>query len=119
GGGGGGVGGGGLSGGGSRGRGGAAGRPPALKAIVTLCSTDDRYRDDVHYMGGALLPAGLDWAAFFFTAMGHPPDPALVGESWREMWLQRLGNLPFFMETCARPQGGDAYCGCCLGWWSC
>ena len=31
----------------------AARRPPALKAIVTLCSTDDRYADDVHYMGGA------------------------------------------------------------------
>ena len=37
----------------------AALRPPALKAIITLCSTDDRYRDDVHYMGGALLRAGL------------------------------------------------------------
>src|SRR5579862_2857642 len=82
----------------------AARRPPALKAIVTLCSTDDRYRDDVHYMGGALLPAGLDWAAFFFTTMGHPPDPALVGEGWREMWLQRLENLPFFMETWTRHQ---------------
>jgi putative CocE/NonD family hydrolase len=27
-------------------------RPAALKAIITLCSTDDRYSDDVHYMGG-------------------------------------------------------------------
>ena len=26
----------------------AARRPPALKAIITLCSTDDRYADDVH-----------------------------------------------------------------------
>ena len=33
----------------------AARRPPALKAIVTICSTDDRYADDVHYMGGTLL----------------------------------------------------------------
>ena len=32
----------------------AARRPPALKAIITLCSTDDRYADDVHYMGGCL-----------------------------------------------------------------
>src|SRR5215467_8371539 len=43
----------------------AARRPAALKAIVTLCSTDDRYRDDVHYMGGTLLTAGIDWASFF------------------------------------------------------
>src|SRR5882724_7665895 len=26
----------------------AARRPPALKAIVTICSSDDRYADDVH-----------------------------------------------------------------------
>jgi predicted acyl esterase len=37
----------------------AARRPPALKAIVTICSTDDRYADDVHYMGGAKLNAGF------------------------------------------------------------
>ena len=33
----------------------AALRPPALKAIITLCSTDDRYSDDIHYKGGCLL----------------------------------------------------------------
>jgi putative CocE/NonD family hydrolase len=27
----------------------AARRPPALKAIITVCSTDDRYRDDVRF----------------------------------------------------------------------
>src|ERR1044072_3160892 len=37
----------------------AALRPPALKAILTVCSTDDRYADDIHYMGGALLNANL------------------------------------------------------------
>src|SRR5215475_12059298 len=64
----------------------AALRPPALKAIVTICSTDDRYSDDVHYMGGAkLAEAGFGWAAFFFGAMCHPPDPELVGERWRAM----------------------------------
>ena len=87
----------------------AARRPPALKAIVTLCSTDDRYRDDVHYMGGALLTARLGWASFFFTAMCHPPDPALVGDSWRSMWSQRIENVPLFLETWMRHQRRDAY----------
>ena len=41
----------------------AARRPPALKAIITLCSTDDRYADDMHYMGGAMLVAGFGWAS--------------------------------------------------------
>jgi len=87
----------------------AARRPPALKAIVTLCSTDDRYRDDVHYMGGALLTTGLDWASFFFTAMCHPPDPALVGDSWRSMWLQRIAHVPLFLDSWMRHQRRDAY----------
>ncbi|MGH1481976.1 MAG: CocE/NonD family hydrolase, partial [Geminicoccales bacterium] len=30
-------------------------RPPALKAIVTACSTTDRYLDDTHFMDGCLL----------------------------------------------------------------
>jgi uncharacterized protein len=87
----------------------AARRPPALKAIVTLCSTDDRYRDDVHYMGGGLLTAGLGWASFFFTAMCHPPDPELVGDRWRSMWLQRLENVPLCMEAWIRHQRRDDY----------
>jgi hypothetical protein len=32
----------------------AAERPPALKAVVAIYASDDRYTDDVHYTGGAL-----------------------------------------------------------------
>ncbi|MBN9563907.1 MAG: CocE/NonD family hydrolase [Alphaproteobacteria bacterium] len=87
----------------------AALRPPALKAIITLCSTDDRYRDDVHFMGGAMLTAKFGWASFFFGAMCHQPDPALVGEQWRAMWLERLANVPLFLERWLRHQRRDAY----------
>jgi putative CocE/NonD family hydrolase len=87
----------------------AARRPAALKAIVTICSTDDRYADDVHYMGGAKLNAGFGWASFFFGAMCHPPDRALVGERWRAMWLERLANVPLFLEIWTRHQRRDAY----------
>jgi hypothetical protein len=87
----------------------AALRPPALKAIITLCSTDDRYRDDVHYMGGGLLRAGFGWASFLFGAMCHPPDPALVGDRWKAMWLERLNNLPLFLELWTRHQWRDDY----------
>ena len=87
----------------------AARRPPALKAIITICSTDDRYRDDVHYMGGVPLRAGFGWASFLFGAMCHPPDPVLVGDRWRAMWLERLNNLPLFLEIWLRHQWRDAY----------
>jgi predicted acyl esterase len=68
----------------------AARRPPELRGIVTVCSTDDRYADDVHYMGGCLLNDSLWWGATFFQLVVQPPDPALVGESWRDLWLGRL-----------------------------
>jgi predicted acyl esterase len=87
----------------------AARRPPALKAIVTICSTDDRYADDAHYMGGTLLTAGLGWAFFFFGIMCLPPDPMLVGDRWRAMWLRRLENLPLFFEVWLAHQRRDAY----------
>jgi len=87
----------------------ASRRPPALKAIVSICSTDDRYADDAHYMGGTLLTAGLEWAAFFFGSMCLPPDPELVGDAWRTMWLQRLENVPLFFERWLQHQRRDTY----------
>ena len=33
----------------------AARRPAALAAVVSLCSTDDRYADDIHFMGGCQI----------------------------------------------------------------
>src|SRR5437660_638148 len=87
----------------------AALRPPALKAIVTLCSTDDRYADDVHYMGGAKLDAGFGWASFIFSDICHPPDPTLVGARWKAMWLKRLDALPLFLERWLRHQRRDDY----------
>ena len=71
----------------------AALAPPALKAIVTTCASDDRYADDMHYMGGCLLNDNLQYGSTLFTWLGTPPDPAIVGESWREMWLARLATV--------------------------
>jgi uncharacterized protein len=65
-------------------------QPPALKAVVTMCSTVDRYNDDVHYMGGCLLSDNMDWGGAFFSVANVPPDPAMVGPKWKEQWLQRL-----------------------------
>src|SRR3546814_20060884 len=46
----------------------AARRPPELKAVVTLASTDDRYAAAVHYMGGSLTNDNLSWAAGMFRS---------------------------------------------------
>ena len=60
-------------------------------------------------MGGTLLTAGLEWASFFFGSMCLPPDPTLVGDSWRAMWLERLQNIPLFFELWLQHQRRDAY----------
>jgi uncharacterized protein len=64
--------------------------PPALKAIVTTCASDDRYADDMHYMGGCLLSDNLQYGATLFTWLATPPDPEVVGARWRGMWMERL-----------------------------
>ncbi len=76
----------------------AARRPPQLKAIVTMYSTDDRYRDDCHYMGGCLLGSDmLKWATWMRAYNALPPDPRFR-EDWREEWLHRLEHTPAFIE---------------------
>lgn len=87
----------------------AARRPPGLAAIVTVCSTDDRYADDVHYMGGCLLSDNLSWASTMFAYNSCPPDPALVGERWREMWLERLHGSGLWLEEWLRHQTRDGF----------
>jgi putative CocE/NonD family hydrolase len=71
----------------------AALAPPALRAIVTTCASDDRYADDMHYMGGCLLGDNLQYGATLFTWMATPPDPAIVGDRWLAMWRERLEAL--------------------------
>ena len=87
----------------------AARRPPALKAIITLCSTDDRYADDIHYKGGAMLMENLGWASTMFAFSSRPPDPILVGDRWRDMWLQRLHSMPLFVENWLNHQWRDRF----------
>ena len=87
----------------------AAMRPPQLKAIITACSTDDRYADDVHHMGGCLLGDNLSWASTMFAYNSCPPDPQIVGEQWRDMWFQRLRGSGLWLEQWLQHQRRDAY----------
>src|SRR5262245_35915120 len=66
-------------------------RPPALHAIVPIYATDDRYTDDVHYMGGALKAVDLvDWELYMVACNLLPPVPAVFGRGWRDEWLRRI-----------------------------
>ena len=87
----------------------AARRPPSLKAIVIASFTDDRHADDMHYMGGALLSDNLAEAGTMFAYGTCPPDPAVVGDRWREMWHERLGNTEPWVLQWLRHQRRDDY----------
>ena len=71
----------------------AAKRPPALKAVISLASSVDRYNDDIHYRDGCHLGAHLSWATTVLGYIARPPDAAVVGERWRAMWHARLDAL--------------------------
>jgi uncharacterized protein len=84
--------------------------PPALKAVVSVCSTDDRYADDVHYIGGALHGEEmLGWASVMLGYNARPPDPSVVGDAWREMWLDRMERTPPFVEAWVSHQRRDEF----------
>jgi uncharacterized protein len=68
----------------------AARRPTGLKAIITVCSTVDRYACDAHYTGGCLNEENLEWGGWLWLIHALPPDPGVVGERWREMWRARI-----------------------------
>lgn len=88
----------------------AARRPPELKAVISVASTDDRYADDVHYIGGCVLASDmLSWASRMFQLNALPPDPALVGDRWREMWFNRLENTPPYIQAWLSHQTRDSF----------
>jgi len=87
----------------------AARRPPALRCVITVFSTDDRYADDVHYIGGCMTTQNPEWAFVMFPAMARPPDPALVGDCWRDLWRQRLDAIEPWVIPWVEHQRRDAY----------
>ena len=87
----------------------AARRPPALKAVITTFSTDNRFTDDIHYMGGCLLNDNLWWGTIMLAFQSRPLDPRIAGPGWRERWLERIRDLPFFPVLWLEHQRYDAY----------
>ncbi len=72
----------------------AALQPPALKAVIAIGTTVDRYNDDIHYKNGCLLYSNFSWSSTMLCYASRPPDPELVGDNWRKIWLHRLKTQP-------------------------
>lgn len=85
-------------------------RPEPLKAIVTVCSADDRYDNDVHYFGGSMLAVDqLAWAATMLAFESRSPDPRAVGDAWKQMWLDRLEKMEPYLDGWMKHQLRDDY----------
>ncbi|MGY2463655.1 peptidase S15 [Vreelandella sulfidaeris] len=87
----------------------AAKQPPALKAIISICASDDLYADNMHYMGGCLLGDNLSEATVMFAFNALPPDPEIVGDSWRDMWFERMEKSGLWIDQWLKHQRRDAY----------
>jgi uncharacterized protein len=82
--------------------------PPALKAVVSVCSTTDRFADDIHFKGGCLLGENFGWGAVMLAYSSRPADP-LLRNDWREDWLRRLEAQPWLAPVWAAHQARDGY----------
>lgn len=89
----------------------AALAPEPLKAIVTVCSTDEPHDNDRHYMGGSVLAVETHArAATALADVARPPDPAHVGQvMWRDMRVKRLETVEPFIHTWLSHPTRDAY----------
>ena len=83
--------------------------PDALKAVIANCATADRFDDDIHWMGGALLTDGFEWGATLPAIVAAPPDAATAGDGWRDQWEERLENLSFPLDAWIRHRTRGRY----------
>ena len=82
--------------------------PPQLKAIVPCEFAPDRYVYSQVYRGGCVLLRAIRWSAQLFGYKSRPPDPELVGERWRSMWLNRLeSNVPQIVSSLQHQNYGE------------
>jgi hypothetical protein len=85
-------------------------RPPALKAIIPIFATDDRYADDVHYMGGAVKQLDqVDYPSYMVALNALPPVPGVYGEGWRDEWERRVRGTEPWVLTWLEHQRLDDY----------
>jgi hypothetical protein len=85
-------------------------KPPHLKAIVPMYATDDRYTDDVHYIGGCPTASERAQYAVSQIAMNAlPPKPEYARGDWAAQWKARLEQTPPWLLEWIRQQTDGPY----------
>ncbi|RPI42827.1 MAG: CocE/NonD family hydrolase, partial [Betaproteobacteria bacterium] len=83
--------------------------PPELKAVIAQSYAPDRFRYSQVFRGGCVLLRAIRWSSQVFGYKSRPPDPALVGDRWREMWMARLEHNTPQIVAALRHQTFDSY----------
>ncbi len=84
--------------------------PPHLAAIVPMMATDDRYTDDVHYLGGCATVSELSQYAVSMVGMNAMPARAEYrGAGWADEWRDRLEQTPVWLFEWLRQQHDGPY----------
>ena len=73
--------------------------PEPLKAIAVAGATDDRFDNDTHFLGGVMASEHVGWAVTLLSFLTRPPDPELVGDNWKQLWIDRLNQLESMLPT--------------------
>ena len=75
-----------------------------------MCASDDRYADDVHYVGGCVLAVDmLPWAATMLTCMRAAARPGRGRRRVARTWLERIERTPPMVEAWLAHQRRDDY----------
>src|SRR5258708_37906258 len=75
-----------------------------------MMATDDRYTDDVHYLGGCATVSELSQYAVSMVGMNAmPPRAEYRGAGWADEWRERLDKTPIWLFEWLRQQHDGLY----------
>jgi len=80
-----------------------------LKAVVASSFSSDRLSDGMLWKNGCILNRNFVWATAVAGLCSRPPDPAIIGDSWRDLWMRRLETLQPEIANYLGHQRRDAY----------
>ena len=86
--------------------------PPALKAIIAMCATEDLFHDDIHYIDGLMhvdeFELGMDMQIGMTRAPDFPTDekslaPRFDATPWFLLYLHQQRDGPFWQRASISP----------------
>lgn len=84
-------------------------KPPQLKAMVAGGFSTNKYKDGPYFMGGVLLRDTMGWLTSFLSMRSRPPDPAVVGTTWKQEWVERIDRMEPIFDRFLTHQAHDDY----------